>query len=95
MSSAYSTLRAWSSSDVKEAIDTAPAHLDARNITIDFYLEEHCQRVLHEVKLTVPKCIDASKAFADDYLAAGRGTEPSGSCSSVADQRPRRHSCSD
>ena len=35
--------------------NAAPAHVDARNIAVDFYLEGRRQRVLQEISLAVPK----------------------------------------
>jgi NitT/TauT family transport system ATP-binding protein len=55
MSPAFSVAHAWKSSDATETIDAAPAHLDARDIAVDFYLEGRRQRVLHGINLTVPK----------------------------------------
>jgi NitT/TauT family transport system ATP-binding protein len=54
MSSAVSVVHALKPSAGAETTDAAPAHMDARDITVDFYLEGR-QRVLHGINLAVPK----------------------------------------
>jgi NitT/TauT family transport system ATP-binding protein len=55
MNSALSVVRALPSSDVTETAGAAPAHIEARNIAVDYYVEGRRQRVLHDVNLAVPK----------------------------------------
>jgi NitT/TauT family transport system ATP-binding protein len=55
MNSALSAVRALPSSDVTETAGAAPAHIEARNIAVDYYVEGRRQRVLHDVNLAVPK----------------------------------------
>jgi NitT/TauT family transport system ATP-binding protein len=55
MNSALSVVHALKTSDAMETTDAAPAHVDARNIAVDFHLEGRRQRVLHEINLAVPK----------------------------------------
>ena len=55
MNSALSVARALPSWDRTETIHATSAHIDARNIAVDFYLEGRRQRVLHEINLAVPK----------------------------------------
>jgi NitT/TauT family transport system ATP-binding protein len=55
MNSALSAARALPSSDVTETAHARLAHVDARNIAVDYYLEGRRQRVLHEINLAVPK----------------------------------------
>jgi len=55
MNSALPVARALPSSDVTEAAQARPVHVDARNIAVDYYLEGRRQRVLHEIDFAVPK----------------------------------------
>jgi NitT/TauT family transport system ATP-binding protein len=55
MSSAVSKVHTSTPSAATETTDAAPAHVDARDITVDFYLERRRQRVLHGINLAVPK----------------------------------------
>src|SRR5271166_4806036 len=55
MSSALSAVCALPSSDVAETAGARSAHVDARNIAVDYYLEGYRQRVLHEINFAVPK----------------------------------------
>ena len=55
MNSALSLVRSLKTSDATETPNAAPAHVEARNIAVDFYLEGRRQRVLHEISLAVPK----------------------------------------
>jgi NitT/TauT family transport system ATP-binding protein len=55
MNSALSVACALPSSDVTETTHAGLAHVDARNIAVDYYLEGRRQRVLHEINFAVPK----------------------------------------
>ena len=55
MNSALSVARALPSWDLTETIHATSAHVDARNIAVDYYLEGRRQRVLHEINFAVPK----------------------------------------
>jgi NitT/TauT family transport system ATP-binding protein len=55
MNSALSAVRALPSSDVTDRAPATPAHVDARNIAVDYDLEGRRQRVLHEINFAVPK----------------------------------------
>ena len=55
MNSALSLVRSLKTSDATETPNAAPAHVEARNIAVDFYLEGRRQRVLQEISLAVPK----------------------------------------
>jgi NitT/TauT family transport system ATP-binding protein len=55
MNSALSVVRASPSSDVTERVPATEAHVDARNIAVDYDLEGRRQRVLHDIDLAVPK----------------------------------------
>jgi NitT/TauT family transport system ATP-binding protein len=55
MDSALSVARALPSSDAAETPDATPAHVDARNIAVDYDLEGRRQRVLHQIDFAVPK----------------------------------------
>lgn len=55
MNSMLSVVHAWKTSGATETIDPAPAHVDARNIAVDFYLEGRRHRVLQDINLAVPK----------------------------------------
>jgi NitT/TauT family transport system ATP-binding protein len=55
MNSALSVARASPSSDVTETAHARLAHVDARNIAVDYYLEGRRQRVLHEINIAVPR----------------------------------------
>ena len=55
MNSALSVARALPSWDLTETIHATSAHVDARNIAVDYYLEGRRQRVLQEINFAVPK----------------------------------------
>jgi NitT/TauT family transport system ATP-binding protein len=55
MDSALSVARALPSSDAAETPDATAAHVDARNIAVDYDLEGRRQRVLHQIDFAVPK----------------------------------------
>src|SRR6202167_3744990 len=55
MISALSVVQALPVGDAASAAAVAPAHIDARNIAVDFLLEGRRQRVLQGVNLAVPK----------------------------------------
>jgi NitT/TauT family transport system ATP-binding protein len=54
MSAAFSVVQALSAAPATGST-TAPAHIDARNIAVDFVVEGHRQRVLNDINLLVPK----------------------------------------
>jgi NitT/TauT family transport system ATP-binding protein len=55
MMSVLSVAQALPAGDVSSAATVAPAHIDARNIAVDFLLEGRRQRVLNGINLAVPK----------------------------------------
>jgi NitT/TauT family transport system ATP-binding protein len=55
MISALSVAQALPVGDAASAAAVAPAHIDARNIAVDFLLEGRRQRVLSGINLAVPK----------------------------------------
>jgi NitT/TauT family transport system ATP-binding protein len=55
MDSALSVARALPASGPAETPHAVPAHVDARNIAVDYDLEGRRQRVLHQIDFTVPK----------------------------------------
>jgi NitT/TauT family transport system ATP-binding protein len=55
MMSVLSMAQALPVGDVSSAATVAPAHIDARNIAVDFLLEGRRQRVLNGINLAVPK----------------------------------------
>jgi NitT/TauT family transport system ATP-binding protein len=55
MNSALAVVHALPTSDATQTANAIPAHVDARNITVDFHLDGSRQRVLHEISLAVPK----------------------------------------
>jgi ABC-type polar amino acid transport system ATPase subunit len=55
MNSAASVARALPTSDPTETAKPAPAHVNARNASVDYYLEGRRQRVLHDLNFAVPK----------------------------------------
>jgi NitT/TauT family transport system ATP-binding protein len=55
MNSALAVVHALQTSDATQPASATPAHIDARNIAVDFYLHGSRQRVLHEINLAVPK----------------------------------------
>jgi NitT/TauT family transport system ATP-binding protein len=54
MSAAFSVVQALSAGPATGS-NAAPAHIDARNIAVDFLVEGHRQRVLSGIDLSVPK----------------------------------------
>jgi NitT/TauT family transport system ATP-binding protein len=55
MQAAVSTAPALQAAETLAAANGATAHIDARNIAVDFWLEGRRQRVLNEIDLAVPK----------------------------------------
>jgi len=55
MNSALSVVRALPSSDATERAPATAAHVDARDIAVDYDLDGRRQRVLHEINFAVPK----------------------------------------
>ena len=54
MSAAFSVVQALSAAP-GAGPNAAPAHIDARNIAVDFVVEGRRQRVLNDINLSVPK----------------------------------------
>ena len=55
MQAAVSVAPALHAADMPAATNAASAHIDARSIAVDFWLEGRRQRVLNEIDLAVPK----------------------------------------
>jgi NitT/TauT family transport system ATP-binding protein len=55
MTAAFSVVHPLQVAKAAATTNTAPAHVDARNIAVDFYLDGGRQRVLQGVNLAVPK----------------------------------------
>src|SRR5690349_7532305 len=55
MQAAVSIVPDMQAADTPAATNAATAHIDARNIAVDFWLEGRRQRVLNEIDIAVPK----------------------------------------
>jgi NitT/TauT family transport system ATP-binding protein len=55
MQAAVSGAPVLQAADTPAATSAAPAHIDARKITVDFHLQGRRQRVLNDIDLAVPK----------------------------------------
>jgi NitT/TauT family transport system ATP-binding protein len=55
MQAAVSSVPILQAADSSAAVNAVPAHIDARQIAVDFHLEGRRQRVLNEIDLAVPK----------------------------------------